>query len=133
MTDYVVDTDVISFFLRHDSRAEPYKPYLEGVRPVICFMTLAEMQYGAARGGWGKARTERMLKHLQRCVVFHETVDLCHIWAELRAKVETGGRHLSPSDGWIAATAVLLDLPLLSHNRKDYESISELSLGFARK
>lgn len=45
MTDCVVDTDVISFFLRHDYRAEPYRPYLEGVRPVISLMTLAEMQY----------------------------------------------------------------------------------------
>ncbi|MEZ6127856.1 MAG: PIN domain-containing protein [Planctomycetaceae bacterium] len=128
MTDYVVDTDVISFFLRHDSRAEPYRPYLEGVRPVISFMTLAEIQYGAARAGWGTTRTEQMLKHLQQCIVFHETVELCRIWAQLRAEVESGGRHLSPSDAWIAATAVLLDLPLLSHNRKDYESVSSLSL-----
>ena len=104
------------FFLRQDSRAEPYRPYLEGVRPVISFMTLAEMQYGAARAGWGTTRTEQMPKHLQQCIMFHETVELCQIWAQLRAEVESGGRHLSPSDAWIAATAVLRHRPRRQHH-----------------
>ena len=45
-------------------------------------------------------------------------------WGEAEKK----GRHLASSDAWIAATAVLLDLPLLTHNRKDYESLESLKL-----
>ena len=54
--------------------------------------------------------------------------DICSVWAKLRVEAEKKGRHLSSSDAWIAATAVLLDVPLLTHNHKDYESLESLKL-----
>jgi predicted nucleic acid-binding protein len=32
------------------------------------------------------------------------------------------GRPIATSDAWIAATATLLDVPLLTHNAGDFES-----------
>jgi tRNA(fMet)-specific endonuclease VapC len=39
----VVDTDVISFLFRRDTRAELFRPYLSGVSRAISFMTVAEL------------------------------------------------------------------------------------------
>lgn len=129
MTDFVVDTDVLSYAFRNDDRIALYSKHLQGTQLVASFMTLAELQYGALRAGWGPARCQRLNDFLlQHVTVFHETPDLCKVWAELRVGVEEKGRHLPPSDGWIASTAVLLDVPLLSHNRRDYQAVDRLNL-----
>ena len=39
----VVDTDVVSFLFRNDTRAARYRPYLTGRVLTISFMTLAEL------------------------------------------------------------------------------------------
>ncbi len=44
MTDrLVVDTDVISFLFKRDTRAKLYEPHLSGRQLVISFMTVAEL------------------------------------------------------------------------------------------
>lgn len=99
-SNIVVDTDAVSFLFRADSREKFYLPYVLKHRSVISFMTVAELEYGMLRANWGA----------------------------LRIEAERKGRHLSNSDAWIAATAVLLDVPLSTHNRKDYESLESLQL-----
>jgi predicted nucleic acid-binding protein len=40
----VIDTDIFSFLLKKDTRAEPYKPHLDGHFLFISFMTVAELE-----------------------------------------------------------------------------------------
>ena len=92
-------------------------------------MTVDELEFGVFRANWGEARRKSLTNFVrQHFVVFNQTDDLCSVWAKLRVEAEKKGRHLASSDAWIAATAVLLDLPLLTHNRKDYESLESLKL-----
>jgi predicted nucleic acid-binding protein len=42
--DCVVDTDVVSFLRRGDSRALHYREYLVGKRAALCFMSVAELR-----------------------------------------------------------------------------------------
>jgi tRNA(fMet)-specific endonuclease VapC len=43
MSDAVIDTDVVSFLFKRDTRAELYRPHLVGRRIVVSFMTVAEL------------------------------------------------------------------------------------------
>jgi len=52
---------------------------------------------------------------------------VCWEWAQL---IEMPGRPMPSSDAWIAATALAYKLPLVTHNRKDFEHISDLQLLF---
>ena len=129
MTDIVADTDAVSFLFRGDSREQFYLPYVLNHRCIISFMTVAELEFGVLRTNWGEARRKSLTDFVrQHFVVFNQTTDLCSVWATLRIEAEKKGRHLSSSDAWIAATAVLLDVPLLTHNHKDYESLESLKL-----
>ena len=128
-SNIVVDTDAVSFLFRGDSRGQFYLPYVIKHRSVISFMTVAELEYGTLRANWGESRRQLLADFLRRhFVIFNQTSDLCGVWATLRVEAERKGRQLSNSDAWIAATAVLLDSPLLTHNRKDYESLDSLQL-----
>ena len=128
-SNIVVDTDAVSFLFRADSREKFYLPYVLKHRSVISFMTVAELEYGMLRANWGEARRRALGDFVRKhFVIFHQTADLCSVWATLRVDAERKGRHLSNSDAWIAATAVLLDVPLLTHNRKDYASLESLQI-----
>jgi tRNA(fMet)-specific endonuclease VapC len=44
----------------------------------------------------------------------------------VRAECDRKGRPIGFADAWIAATALNLNIPLVSHNAKDYEAIDAL-------
>jgi hypothetical protein len=51
MDTVVVDTDVLSYTFKRDTRHTLYRPHLDGRTLLISFMTLAEVDYWAeARG-----------------------------------------------------------------------------------
>ncbi len=43
METVLLDTDVVSFLLKGDSRAEAYVPHLQDRRLALSFMTVAEL------------------------------------------------------------------------------------------
>jgi tRNA(fMet)-specific endonuclease VapC len=44
---------------------------------------------------------------------------LCTKWAEVMVTAQARGYRIECADAWIAATALLYDLPLVTHNRAD--------------
>jgi len=54
--------------------------------------------------------------------------DLSTVWARIRADVRVAGGAISPQDAWIAATALGLDAPLATNNRRDLDQVRGLRL-----
>ena len=127
MASAVVDTDVVSFLFKRDSRAELYRPHLTGRLLVVSFMTIAELDRWALARKWEEARRARMEQHLRNFVVYPFDRALCLKWAEVSDKAQRNGHPISCADAWIAATALLYDIPLITHNRKDYIGVVDLT------
>lgn len=123
---YVVDTDVISYLLRRDSRAEQYRQYFSGALLAISFMTVAELDRWAVSRNWGAAREQRMAQFLEQFVIVLVDRPLCRIWAEASDQARRNGRPIQTADAWIAATALYLEVPLVTNNQSDYAGIESL-------
>lgn len=54
--------------------------------------------------------------------------NLCTKWAEVTVAAQAGGRLVDCADAWIAATALLSGVPLVTHNRNDYLGVPGLTL-----
>ena len=52
----VVDTNVISLFIREDELADFYRDQIAGLRHLVSFQTVEELWYGAYSKGWGSRR-----------------------------------------------------------------------------
>jgi len=124
----LLDTNVVSFLLKEDSRARAYAPYLQNRGLAISFMTVAELFQWAAMRNWGARRTSQLEASLRNFTVLPFDIALCRFWGEIRARCRTVGRPISPQDAWIAATALQHHLPLVTHNPADFEIIEELEL-----
>ena len=128
MSPVVVDTDVVSFLFRRDSRAELYRPHLDEELLVVSFMTIAELDRWALERDWGKPRRRRMEEHLGRFVVYPYNRQMCRKWAEIVDDARRGGRPVGVADAWIASTALLHEMPLVTHNREHFSEIEGLQV-----
>ncbi|MGD9099315.1 MAG: type II toxin-antitoxin system VapC family toxin [Anaerolineae bacterium] len=124
----LLDTNIVSFALKGDSRAASYVPYLQGRRLAISFMTVAELFQWAAIRNWGARRTSQLEASLENYIVLPFDIALCRLWGEVRARCRAAGRPISPQDAWVAATALQHHLPLVTHNPSDFEVIEGLEL-----
>ena len=125
----VLDTSVVSLLFRGNDPVTYYREQIRGHRLLISFQTLEESWFGAVKNGWSDRRKNTLRQHLDQFEVFWPTLDMVQISAELRSEREKAGRRLNTADAWIAATAILLDCPLASHDR-DFSDIP--GLGFIR-
>ena len=78
----VVDTDVISYIFKGDTRSASYYPHLSGKLALISFMTLAELRQWALLRNWGDARRQQLEDFLHDYIVIHSNHQLCSKWAE---------------------------------------------------
>lgn len=127
MQTLIVDTDVISYLFKMDTRAQLYKPHLDNNALCISFMTLAELERWTIAHRWGTARREELREFLADYTVIPSSHVLCRIWAEVYEQVRSAG-GLAISDAWMAATALLHKAPLVTHNRRDYATVSGLTV-----
>ena len=124
----VFDTDVVSYKIKKDTRAGLYTHLMDSHMDCISFMTLAELEFWVAGGNWGAKRLGEYKEHLEKCIVLDSNHRMSSIWAEVTIAVEKQGRHIACADAWNAAVALYYDLPLVTHNRKDYEAVPKLKL-----
>jgi predicted nucleic acid-binding protein len=104
--------------------AEPYEHLLRGHPLFISFMTVGELYEGAYRGNWDDKRFRRMLRNLGRYTVIESSPEICRRWGEIRALRKR--QPIAPDNAWVAATALVLDCPLVTHNPADFKSIPGL-------
>lgn len=122
----LVDTSVLSLILKRDTRAVSYEPHLDNTLGVLSFMTLAELYRWAEERDWGPRRRAGPADLLEAYEVVYPDDGLCRRWALLVATTKRVGRPLPLADSWIAATALFLGLPLVTHNRGDFADIEGL-------
>jgi len=124
----VIDTDVWSYLYKVRDEAKLYHRHLFGNILVISFQTQAELLRWGIVAGWGPRRRQHLDARLRNFVVEHTSRALASRWAEAMESGRRNGRPISAADAWIAATAVYLGAPLITHNRKHFIGVDGLTI-----
>jgi tRNA(fMet)-specific endonuclease VapC len=74
---------------------------------------------------WGTKRKLDLEEQLRNYLVIPFDIELCKKWAEVKS---IAGLTTSDSDAWIAATALRHSVPLVTHNKRHFENISNLTM-----
>lgn len=125
---YLLDTNVVS------EMAKP--PINEGVANFLSLaqedelylsvVTLAELRYGIERlaAGAKRARLERwleedMLRRFEKRIFLMDSLAAAE-WGRIKARGERSGRPIGDMDAWIAATATIHGLTVVTRNVNDF-------------
>jgi tRNA(fMet)-specific endonuclease VapC len=65
----IVDTDVVSYLFKGDTRAEAYRQHLQGKTLAISFMTVAELYQWAYVRNWGSKKLARFEEKLRSYII----------------------------------------------------------------
>ena len=124
----VIDTDVWSYLYKGRNEAKLYQPHILGNTLVISFQTQAELLRWAIAADWGQQRREHLRSRLQEYEIEHSSDTLSSRWAEAMESGRRNGRPISASDAWVAATALHLDVPLITHNKNHFLGVERLTI-----
>ena len=89
-------------------------------------MTVAELRCWAKVRSWGVTRRAKMEEFLKEFLIHPYDDALCTMWAELTHQARLKGMRINCADAWVAATAVLHRIPLVTHNASDFNYLDAL-------
>jgi predicted nucleic acid-binding protein len=124
---FLLDTDTCSAHLKHPGKV--YARFLQYLgRLHISVITLAELYTWALRAKAPPQRLQGLLDMLNDMALLEVDLDVARKFGELRAALLDAGQPKPQLDLLIAATALVHDLTLVTHNTKDYATIPGLKL-----
>ena len=91
-------------------------------------MTLAELRLWAISANWGAKRKNQLENYLKRFSIVQTKPEICEIWAEIIDAGKRSGKVIATSDAWVAAVALFLNIPLVTHNLSDFQGVKGLTI-----
>ena len=124
----VVDTNIVSYIARGSPSGVVLPATAQrAARYLISFQTVQELWFGAYNNSWGMRRTDDLAELIRQYDVVWPDPDILQMSAYIRSVRQAAGRRLEVADSWIAATALFLECPLMSHDG-DFDNIPDLQL-----
>ena len=124
----ILDTNIVSYLMRGGREAEAYAPHVQGKLLAIAFITVGEMYFGAENKNWGENKRRELETTLRNFVVIPYDHEIARCYGRLMGERKRTGRPIAPNDAWIAACTVRHGVPLVTHNAKDFEGITALTV-----
>jgi toxin FitB len=125
---FLLDTNVVSEWVkpRPDPGVIEWLADADEDRLFLSVATLAELRYGVERLPVGRKsaqlrewlETELTSRFEGRVVVIDDTV--AGAWGKLLAEADAAGRPMSTMDGFLAATAAVHQMTLVTRNEMDF-------------
>lgn len=126
--NFLLDANVVSEWMkpRPNLGVVEWLAAADEDRLFLSVVTLAELRYGVERLPAGRKRaqlqewleTELAGRFERRVMVVDEAV--ANTWGKLLAKADTAGRPLGAMDGFLAATAAVHNMALVTRNEMDF-------------
>jgi predicted nucleic acid-binding protein len=124
---YLLDTDICSAHLK--SHGAVSSRVLQNLSKLhVSVITAGELRTWAYRRHVSRRRAVDLEYFLKDVEVLPVTIDIANRFGELRANLLDQGQATPELDLLIAATALVHDLTLVTHNTKDFERIPDLSI-----
>lgn len=128
MKSYLVDTSIIISYLQGKSDVVKLLNDMEG-ELASSYICLAELYEGVSRVK-NKLEIEKSITDFFKSLSKLYTVDekVAKQFGEIRAKLKIEGQVIEDIDIFIAATCLVYDLTLITHNVKHFSRINNLKI-----
>ena len=137
--NYLLDTNILLIYIRDKATRQflesTYRPFDVENTPIISVVTVGEILSIARRNKWGNTKLNLLNDILNDLVIADiNSEDVIDMYAEIDTfsqgklaskPLGTSARNMGKNDLWIAATAAVLQCPLLTTD-KDFSHLDEI-------
>ena len=127
MNGYLLDTDIVVFFLRNKKSIAEHLALFSPNDIFVSEVTVAELEYGnrcSGRYEENKWMVDRFLSSVN-IVPFSDAI---HLYAEERYRLRMLGQSIEDFDLLIGCTAVSNNLVMVTNNAKHYSRIKDIRI-----
>jgi predicted nucleic acid-binding protein len=124
---FLLDTDTCSAHFRQLSKVTSRFLQSSG-RLYVSVITLGELYSWVLRSKAPPSRAKSLRELLNEVTVLDVTQAVARRFGEIRAYLLDKGQPMPTADQFIAATALVQNLTLVTHNTKDYVNVPGLTL-----
>ena len=109
-------------------RAAGFKPKISLGDCGISVVVLGELEWGVRQSARVKENLAALNDLLRAVPVVGLEADVARHYGQLRTHLNSIGQIIGPNDLWIAAHALALELPLITHNLSEFQRVPGLLL-----
>lgn len=124
----LIDTDVLSFVFKESPIREQYRPHLDGRALLVSFQSVAEMDRWPLERAWGERRRRQLEAFLSGLTEVGHSRALSRRWAVVMSASRRAGKPITGQDAWVAATALEIGVPLVTHNARHFAAVRGLEV-----
>lgn len=130
MIKYMVDTNILGYFARNSSAALQKRMLtaLKKQEIAISAITRAEIRFGLALLEVDDKRRRTIDLMLNEIPVLPWTLEAADRYGDIAAHLQQTGQPIGQMDTQIAAHALALGLPLVTHNTRHFKRVAGLKL-----
>lgn len=121
---YLIDTDILIALIRGKVAIQERMIQVGLANCVLSEISLAELYVGVYKG----TRRESLVTFLEEKFKTLPITPALKVYAQIRARLELRGERLEDTDTFIAATALVNDCTLVTHNTRHFSRIPGLKL-----
>lgn len=121
---YLIDTDILIALIRGKVAIQERMIQVGLANCVLSEISLAELYVGVYKG----TRRESLVTFLEEKFKTLPITPALKVYAQIRARLELRGERLEDTNTFIAATALVNDYTLVTHNTRHFSRIPGLKL-----
>jgi tRNA(fMet)-specific endonuclease VapC len=132
--NYMLDTNTCIYLMtdRHPERRSRILARLDALAPnenlILSSIVTFELSYGAQKGRWRKANLALLEEFLLDFIIAPFDEKAAQTSGTIRTELEKKGTPIGPMDTLIAAHAVSLGIPLVTHNLGEFTRVRGLKV-----
>jgi tRNA(fMet)-specific endonuclease VapC len=125
---YLIDTDIIIYSLKGDKAVQQWLLDTQDIPKFISVITYGELIYGAKKSTHPTKNIATTNRIAELFPIIDINKGIIELFGDLKAKLEFAGTRIEDMDLMIAATAIYMDLSLVTNNTRHFSRIDDLQL-----
>jgi tRNA(fMet)-specific endonuclease VapC len=125
---YLIDTDIIIYSLKGDPRVHSWMGKNQNIPKSISAITFGELLYGARKSKYPEKNIATTNRIAELFPIIEVNKGIIEVFGMIKAKLEQEGTRIADMDLLIAATAIYMDLTLVTNNKSHFSRISDLAI-----
>lgn len=126
---FLLDTNICIYIAKN--RPQEVLERFKRLQPgdvALSAVTYGELSYGASKSRYSAAAQQILHELIMMIPALDVGTDVGDRYGEIRAHLENKGHAIGNNDLWIAAHALVLGVPLVTNNEKEFNRVPGLAV-----